>query len=778
MILLAAALVWLLALLIATLAPRLKPGTRRSAQFDLLAFGALGLFTAGFFWQLLFAPNVWMPAGGGDLAGFLFPTYSFAQQWITRGVLPLWNPYIFGGTPLVGDIQAALFYPPNLLTYFLSNPLAYRDLELLSVLHFYIAGAGMYAFLRYTPLRADGRGLDRLAAFAGALAFEFSDLFVTHFGNLNLIASAAWLPLVFLFFLRALEIKPGAMDFSLRRGWSGRAALRDAVLGGIFLAIAFFAGHIQPYLFIVMALALYAVFVVVTQRDAWKRTLLLFGVTLAVGVGLSAITLLPALELTRLSVRNSFTYADAAQFSLPPLELAGILVPGFFGRGPQNAWGPWSRVEVGYLGIFPLFLAGFALLLQRTRKTIFFAILALAGLLLALGGYAILHGWLFQFVPGFGQLRAPARFVFLFDFGLAALAAVGFDALLNPQDDAARRKIRTVVKYAAWVVLVVALVSGALALGILILGQGQDPALFQRIASAANALGFFILLLAFSIALLLIGTRNVLPSRVWGVLVVALIAFDLFSLGAYVDVGSSDPTLGYQRADIVQFLKANTGLARIDSRTDAEGLWRPDTGLLHGLQDVYGDNPLVLNSFNTYWDNLGGRDSPAYQLLNVKYVLARRGTPMPENFSKSFDDAGGITVWENKTAAPRAWFVANAPRGENGIDAAQQPYDAQAVTITGYGPNEILAQVNAPANGYVVLSEMFAPGWRVSVDGQETEIVLANNLLRAFAITAGQHQVRVSYEPASFQWGAVISLVSLILIVLFIVALLWSSKKG
>src|SRR5581483_4082038 len=200
-----------------------------NAQLDLGALGLLGLATAGFFWPLLFAPNVWMPAGGGDLAAFLYPTYHFAQEWVTRGVLPLWDPFIFGGMPFVGDIQSSLFYPVNLIFFFVSNPLTFRDMELLAVLHFYIAGAGMYALLRFGPLQSESRqssprgvrdlpttsnastatrhvySLTRPAALAGAVIFEFSDVFITHFGNLNLIASASWLPLVFLLFALALE---------------------------------------------------------------------------------------------------------------------------------------------------------------------------------------------------------------------------------------------------------------------------------------------------------------------------------------------------------------------------------------------------------------------------------------------------------------------------------------------------------------------------------------------------------------------------------------------
>ncbi len=770
MILVAAVFVWLLIFLYITFAPRCatSPTARRNAQYDALAFGALGVLTAGFFWQLLFTPNTFMPAGGGDLAGFLYPTYHFAQEWLTRGVIPLWNPHIFGGAPFVGDIQSALFYPFNLLTYFLSNPLQYRDLQYLSVLHFYIAGAGMFALLRYGWL-TDDRQLNRVACLAGALAFAFSDLFITHFGNLNLIASAAWLPLVFLFFLWATRAAATKTPASAANHTDSRLQTRTAIvfatLSGIFLAISFFAGHIQPFLFIVLTLALYAGYGIVTNRARWQHIAFVFILTLGVGIGLSALTFLPALELTQQSVRSAFTYENAAQFSLPPLQLVGMLVPGFFGRGPENAWGPWSRVEVGYLGIFPLLLAFFAVVLRRNAKTMFFVFIALVGLLLALGGYAILHGWLFQFVPGFGQLRAPARFVFLFDFGLAVLAAIGFDALVSPMNDAQRETFRRVVRAGAWVALCVALVSGALALGILILGQGQDPALFQRIANAANGIGFFILLLAFSFALLLIRAREWLDTRVWSLLAVALIFFDLFSLGAYVDVGHSDPTLGYQRADIVEFLKNNTGLARIDSRTDVEGLWRPDTGLLYRLQDVYGDNPLVLNDFNTYWENVGGRDSNAYQLLNVKYVLTRRGTPMPPNFLNVFEGGGGITVWENRTAAPRAWIATDANVSGDAIQISNVPTSGPEITITGYGPNEIVAQVNASQNSYLIFSEVFVSGWRAFVDGREVTIVRANNLFRAIPISAGAHQVRMVYEPLSFRVGATISAITALIII-------------
>jgi Ca2+/Na+ antiporter len=809
MILLFAASVWLLVFLVALTRRRHSDAWR-----DILAIGGIGAATAGFFWRLL-AGQVWMPAGGGDLAHFLYPTYAFAAEWWRRGVMPLWNPHLFAGAPFVGDPQSGIFYPFNLLTFFLSAPLTFRDLEYLSVLHFFIAGAGMYAFLRFGDWGLEigdwGRQgkisnlqspLSRLAAFAGALAFEFSDLFITHFGNLNLIAVIAWMPLVVLFYHRAVTDR--------RAAW--------AILAGIFLAIAFHAGHIQSFLFIVLVLVLVAVWKSVDERRRTKdegrttedeRTFvighrssvvglipsvlrhssfvyLIFVLTIA--LGLAAPALLPSIEFTQHTVRATYTYEQAARYSLPPAQLIGMFVPGFFGRGPQNAWGPWERVEVGYLGVLPLVLAFLALVLRRDAATRFFGALALIGLALALGGYAILHGWLYQFVPGFGLLRAPARFIVVMDFALATLAAFGFDTLLHALPRARERAFKRIVRAAPFVFLLVALPTSALAYGILILGQGQDPVLFARIANAANALAFFVVLFALSLALIVARATRFFRPRAWAIAALALIWFDLFSLGAYVDASTDDPTRVYDHPNAIAFFKSEGGIFRVDSRgTGVDNVWSADTAILYGLFDVNGDNPLVLADFERYWEALGSRSARAYDMLNTKYLIARKGAPLDrDKFALVFEDAA-FNVYENTRALPRAFVVTDVRVAPNHAAALEmvraEDFDPaqsvvlesdggwmtddrrpktedtsvighrSSVTIVGYGPNEIWLDVETARAGMLVFSEVFYPGWRAWVNEREVEIVRANYLFRAVQVPAGASRVRLLYEPRTFHVG-------------------------
>jgi hypothetical protein len=645
---------------------------------------------------------------------------------------------------------------------------------------------------------------------AGAVAFEFSDLFITHFGNLNLIAVAAWTPLVLLFYRRSVRDRRPAL----------------AAIAGIVLAVAFFAGHIQALLFVVIALTLWALYEitdvprsVVGDRASRVLPLAMLGLAAMVAIGLIGPSLLPNIEMAQFTLRVEYSYEQAAQYSLPPAELIGLFVPGFFGRGPQAAWGPWPRVEVGYIGILPLILAFLALLLRRDRLTQFLGIVAFVGLVLALGGYSILQGWLYQFAPGFGQLRAPARFIFLFDFAIAALAALGFDVLLHALPRTSALVFKRIVRIAPWVFFLVALAAGSTGFAMLALGQGQDPVLFNRMANATNALVFFILLLGLSVALVVARGTRFFRQPAWTTLALALIFFDLFSLGAYVDVTTDDPARVFEHPEAVGFLKTQPELFRIDAReTGVDAAWSADTGILYGLFDVNGDNPLVLADYERYWQSLGSRSTALYDLLNVRYLIGRKNVPLDRaKFTLAFDGDPALEIHENSNVLPRASIVfdrrpvsehaaaleaIHAPdfdpsrtvvlegesgeyrvqnteyRGQNTEHRTQNTEyrrqrtedggsttlaDGQAAAkITGYGPNEIALKTTSGADGVLVLSEVYYPGWRAWVDDREVQVLRADYLFRAVELPAGEHRVRLVYDPWSFKVGAGMFVVTIV----------------
>jgi len=868
-------LIWLLALaglwaacyLAARNIAARRGGNWPFAAEGVAAAGLLALAVVGFFWQIIFTPNTWMPAGGGDLAPFLYPNYRFAAEQLRQGNLPLWNPYLYSGAPFAADIQSGLFYPVNLLLFLLVPNFGYGWLEALAMFHFWLAGVTMYILLRcqsgvrsqesgignqevedervvgalreaplpgatpalqpherasasvrHSPFairnfhRSQGQlandSLHPLAAFAGALAFAFSDLFIVHFGNLNLIAVAAWLPLVFLLFQR-----------SLARRSRGLAAA-----AGVILAIATLAGHIQITLFILLTLGLYAIYDFgFTIYESLPRSIGHFGfwtnplsnspnppnsvnsklilhpsspapskgvilhpfialfITLLVTVALSALLLLPAFEMSRYTPRAELPYEEAARYSLHPVQLAGLLVPNYFGRDPALHWGPWERVETGYIGVATLLLAVFGALAVPGRRKGFFVALALVSLLLALGGYSLLHGWLYALTPGFNQLRAPARFILLLDFALAALAALGINQLLRSRlDDSPARLLGQTVRVATWGIGGLLAVALPLSYYAMLVTQDRNPAIFNRATAAASGVATFALFAIAALTVLgLINSRRLRQTGA-GLALIAVIGLDLFTLGANVDVGHTDPTAGFNHPEAIAFLQNDPNLFRVEVTTDVWHAWQPNTALVHRLFDAWGlYNPLTLADTTLYWSGAPPRSTGRYNLLGIKYIIASKaGAPADGDIVPIFDTDPQVNIYLNQSALARVLFVGNSTVVAN-HDAAWEAIRADdfdpatgvileggqalagrldsELAILAYQPERVSVGVTTDAAGYLVLADAYYPGWQATVDGAPAAIERANYAFRAVLVPPGEHTVEFVFAPAIWRLGLAIS---------------------
>jgi hypothetical protein len=643
--------------------------------------------------------------------------------------------------------------------------------------HIWFAGAGLYL------LAARGLALRRVAALAGALAFMFSDVFVMHFGNLNFNAVASWLPWVFWTYTWKREAGSGKLlPHAACRRSSAICNLQSAILAGVLLAVATLAGHIQATLFIILALAIYTAARLWLAREdprPVRRAAYALGslfICLLVTVLLAAPVLLPALELTGYTARATWNYQQTAGYSISPAQWIGWLIPGFFGRGPQYHWGVWPRVEVGYLGILPLLLAGLGLVLRRERRTWAWAALAFAAFVLALGAYAIPHGWL-TLVPGFGQLRAPARLVLVADFALAVLAVIGLDTMLRPLEARAQAAFERAWRIAGYAVAATWAFVVPLGYLALLFAQGQEAAFGVRVAIILIAVMSFAGLLSASFLWLTARRGEWARLTTLGWLAAGLIFVDVASLAAYQDLGDRDPSLSYRQTAIAGFLAGQPGPYRIDTKTAIAREWQPDTALLYGLEDVDGlANPLYLADAGRYWDNLGSRSTPLYDLLNARYVIARKDAPLDwDKFGLVFDGDPNLNVYENRRVLPRAflveqvqpvydheaaWQAIHAPGFAPSVTAVVEtasnlpPAGRGQVSEIRTGPNRLSLKVSADGPAFLVVSQVWYPGWQVWVDGRAQGAPLRTDyLFQGVALPAGTHQVELRFEPALWRLG-------------------------
>ena len=387
--------------------PREASGQGRTVF--IAALGLLALILVMFGNVLFSTEQVFLSAAGNDLSSQTLPWYEFGFGELRQGNLPLWNPHLFSGLPYLGGFQSALFYPPNLL--YLALPMA-TVVNLLIALH--IALLGLFMFLW-----ASRRGLHPLACFASAALLMFSGpcFLRLYAGHLASFTTMAWIPLVFLAIDAYLSTR--------RPGWcfAGMAAITMMIL----------AGEAQYVFRTVVAAGAYTLFCLAIERRRLQAAL---GISAMFGgaAALSAAQLLPGAAAIAESVRSRrLPQAFAATFSFPPENLLTLLAPGFFGDMTNfSFWGKSYLWEVSlFFGVTGLVLAICGVVYGDKRAKRFSLAMVLILVLLALGSYSPLFGFLYSVVPGFDRFRGNAKFNVHAMIFLALLAGVGLDALLR-----------------------------------------------------------------------------------------------------------------------------------------------------------------------------------------------------------------------------------------------------------------------------------------------------------------------------------------------------------
>lgn len=277
---------------------------------------------------------------------------------------------------------------------------------------------------------------------------------------------------------------------------------------------------------------------------------------------------------------------------------------------------------------------------------------------------------------------------------------------------------------------------------------------------------------------------------------ILLLFMDLFFYGfTSVKYGLRDFSLLYKESQILDFLKMDQGLFRIyeldENPVSSEKNFPvfPNFNMFHNLSDVGAYSPFVMKEYRDLFSNLGGindslvalaakRESLALELpilsrLNVKYILSCSEISDPR--LKEILRDRGVILYENQSVLPRAYFVTqfriagagqaiSAVREEiaglpldqvllSGEDSGYQPSKRrlfEEVPIERYEQEEVSLRYRAPDAGFLVLSDLDYPGWRVWVNGRERDILKANGLLRAVHLEKGENYILFRYRPSHF----------------------------
>ena len=706
-----------------------------------------------------------------DAMAQYYPWRTFAHDSLSRGIIPLWNPFQFCGMPFVANSQSAVFYPPNVIFYLIDPA---RAFAVSAALHLFLAGLFAYMFL-------GALGLGRFGSTFGGTAFAFCAFLAAWIQLPTVVNTAVWLPLALFFVARYFDTR--------RIGY---------IIGmGFSVGTALLAGHPQVFLFVAGAGAAYFIFRALTAEGAFHRRLgrgvLAGAVAVALALLWGAVQLLPAAELLPLSHRATVAsaqgYSAYLRFAMPWQQLITLALPEFMGNPIYGTyWGRGNLAEyAAYVGILPLILAILGIVWRRDKHAIFFAAVAACALLLALG--TPLNLLLFYGVPGFSSTGGPARMLFIYSAAMAVLAGMGADAAAKALGDPNRA--RQFARHLVIGSIVAALGTGVF---ILVLAVTLSVAPGGLLEAPASNIVVMLLVLAAAAGASWIAARRigVSPEVALAVLLTASV-LELFAFGmGYYRTAPRQQV--YPPTELTDYLKNRAAIGRILPLYRAWGLERfptavlpPNSAMVYGLSDAQGYDSLYLARYRSVLAAVEGRDpSPPANgnmllgwlgdpsllpALGVVYVVSHEPLSLP---GLTLERSGEVNVYRVEKFLPRAYMARSATptadllgslaglkqaaQGGVVLETSEQVPAAtpalgprSAVTILKQDLNRV--RLKAWQAGYVVLSDAYYPGWRAWVDGKPAKIIIANGAFRAVRVGPGEHDVEMRFEPGSFRLG-------------------------
>jgi len=739
---------------------------RSGLKLDVFSIAILALAVGVFFYPVFRGEVLFF----GDNLSLKLPNAIYAASRLKQGALPLWNPYLFAGLPFLADISTSVFYPLSMLFLVFDPFWALTAQVILSVFL-----AGMFCFFL-----ARAWDMSRQASVLCAIAFMFGATVIHYTTYLPLLSSSIWLPLTFWLFHQALA----------------NGSRRWVVLASVSLGLQIIGGHPQPVFYTVLLMICYGMFFPF-GKSLLKR-LAVLAVIVGLALALTAVVVLPALQLMRLSTRSVMDFASATADSLHPLLLLRLLLPNLFDNPKVGmTWGPaWRHVadNTGYIGILVLFLVCLVLMrilhgerVSARRPCIFFLGTSIVSLIIALGRYTPLYRIIFELVPIFRIFRGPAEAWLTFTFSMAVVGGYAFDEVKKRGMSIVTARRFLLVAGVMWMVGVGLFVVSRFAFSWVWRPFSTFHTL-ERDQVIVGMLSANVVLVGFLLGL---GIIFLCWKKYW--FFVALVFFDLlFSNSRYVFT-LPRKLVHFESDQAKQLLQILTSSERFLSYQDYQlftGLgnyWenmtlRPpfaETFYTLGEQRTYRELNRRLSDLALDWNMIYGLPTPngyaSFVLVDyLRYLQAEKG------FSLRLNEVGLREVEAEKLdQLSVAYFLTEQGIVRNSralprvrvVDHSGESAGEAEIMIN--DPERVVVAADAEREGLLVLADSFYPGWQAVVDGERAGIGHYQGVFRSVRMPEGEHVVEFVFRPQLVYLGAAILGLTVTVCLLFI----WKEKR-
>ncbi len=749
---------------------------------------------------------------------------------LESGTYPLWNPYLFCGMPSFSSLAYTPYvYPVAYITHILYTYAGFPAMTWL-LLHYILAGAGMYMLARSFGIRPS------ISLLAGVLFMIMPNYVAAGAnGHGSKAIAIAWMPLALLF----------------TRGTLGeKNRISSAALLAIVLGMQMLRGHLQISYYTFLLIGLYYIFETVGKvregkgREAVAGTGLL-AASFALALGIAAVLVFPVHDYAEWSIRGGngggLDYDYATGWSLHPREIMTFFLPWSSGFGKATYWGSMPFTDYpNYLGQVTALFTFIGAVIVKGRVKWFLLTAAVLATLISFGRhFPVLYDPLFRFLPWFDKFRVPVMVLIVQQLVLVVLAALGIEEVMRRSEEgslpeslgAGRLKW---VMIAAAVVLVLVLVAGDSIRSSI----ESNPAVRARVKGDWGALAagrfsndlirtWFFLLLTLG-AIFLAVRRRTRPGLVIAAIALVAVA-DLITIDNSIvrpektwrssNYRLINPLSMKERltnpTETVAYLSGREGYFRVfPVPASRPGRWShnvfpfsDNSYMMAGVFSMGGYHAAKMKNYQDVMDamfgvfNSGDMPLPILNMLNAKYFhsmfpLFREGSPFPLVFERE-----NSYVYENPYALPRIFMTDGyrVMKHEEALAAiSRQDFDPASVTllekepsvvpesaagstaeIVSYRLNSITINAHVENPCIMVFSEIDYPDWSATVGGQKREILTANYCLRALPLEAGDHEIVFEYRSPVIRKSLTLSVVSLIFAVaIMMIPAVITGRKG
>jgi hypothetical protein len=691
-------------------------------------------------------------AGIWDTRDLFEPTYMLIAEYARAGRWLDWNPWSDGGAPTYADPQLGALSP---LTVGMGCILGGTGASYVAywLLLWILAAAG-------TMLLARHLGAPLWGACVAALGFVAGGVFTGHAEHVPVLESTAFLPWIL-----------WRLDHALRTG-----RLRPAVEAGALWGLSALAGY--PGLTILTGLfsGLWSLGRWLcpesagnpegTEAPAGKRIAsrmgrMMFSLLVPSLMGLTGLVVLaPAfgaffVETQGYCDRVHGLAREAALGSnaLEPWALCTFASPYL---AILKLWNPqlWPETDVStcncYLGAGTLVLAMLALLAQpRSAWRWYLAGLGALFLAFAVGPALPVRGWLYDWLPPTRYFRHAGM------FRIYTMQCLIVLALLGSRDLAAAISMRCRKTWVLFGLAAAMTAAGATLAMIAVLTELKDIAIDDACLLAG---GDFMLIWASPLALAALGCRLARSPRVR---VVTALLVGLAAVDAALAIRLSEPAMYSEQARRTWNTFEQARIRSLDLTPN--GLTRyaclsPSYSL--GNMHLVTKSP-VLQSYNTLTNSLRFDLSSHPVLLDMatgprRFWFARTAQMVAPTLEcyQEFVQRAEFLKQPPLVIHARADLLNQQP---SPVPAAEDRVKADIsllpsaervdVQLLRYVPDELSFEVECPADGWLLVTDRWAPGWRARVNGVATDVLGGNFLFRALPVRSGLNRVTFSYHP-------------------------------